>query len=577
MSQPISTLKPSNTEHPEPSATQGATMTEPHSTAPDAPARGAAIDLHNFGWHHPGREKPAFSNVNLRIEPGQKVLLLGPSGAGKSTLLHAIAGVLHDHDGQSQSGSARIDGVDPEDARGLIGLMQQDPESSVVLARVGDDVAFGPENLAVAREEIWARVDDALAAVGLDYLPHEHPTNALSGGQKQRLGLAGILAMHPRAILLDEPTANLDPEGVQQVRDAVVQAVTATGATLIVVEHRVGVWAQHMDRVIVLGADGGITHDGAPETVLAQARETLIANGVWVPGYVPEPAAAAAPSGRILLSAENLAITREFPSKKQLRARRRQLKTMPEPAPVPLDIPALRGGINLSMREGEHLSILGPNGAGKSTLALTLAGLLYAPNGTLHAHEALREFDQNPTAESSLTREKTSASWDIPSWSPAQLLGRIGYVFQEPEYQFVRGSVREELELGPRRLAALRREKIDEDALAAATASLAERLHLEGLLDANPFTLSVGQKRRLSVASALATAPRVLILDEPTFGQDASTWGELVRLIRGLLTEGVAVISVTHDLEFTAALGGRSITLESLPHEPADRGLQEGK
>ena len=112
-------------------------MTEPHNTAPDAPARGAAIDLHNFGWHHPGREKPAFSNVNLRIEPGQKVLLLGPSGAGKSTLLHAIAGVLHDHDGQSQSGSARIDGVAPEDARGLIGLMQQDPESSVVLARVG--------------------------------------------------------------------------------------------------------------------------------------------------------------------------------------------------------------------------------------------------------------------------------------------------------------------------------------------------------------------------------------------------------------------------------------------------------
>ena len=280
-----------------------------------------------------------------------------------------------------------------------------------------------------------------------------------SGGQKQRLGLAGILVMHPRAILLDEPTANLDPEGVQQVRDAVVQAVTATGATLIVVEHRVGVWAQHMDRVIVLGADGGITHDGAPETVLAQARETLIANGVWVPGYVPEPAAAAAPSGRILLSTENLAITREFPSKKQLRARRRQLKTMPKPAPVPLDIPALREGINLSIREGEHLSILGPNGAGKSTLALTLAGLLYAPNGTLHAHEALREFDQNPTAESSLTREKKAASWDIPSWSPAQLLGRIGYVFQEPEYQFVRGSVREELELGPRRLSALRREK----------------------------------------------------------------------------------------------------------------------
>ncbi|MBF1647488.1 MAG: ATP-binding cassette domain-containing protein, partial [Rothia dentocariosa] len=349
-----------------------------HRTAEPTGSAGARIELDGFGWHHPGREKPAFSGINLSIEPGQKVLLLGPSGAGKSTLLHALAGVIHDDDGHSQLGTARIDGHTPADARGIVGLMQQDPESSVVLARVGDDVAFGPENLCIPREEIWERVSQALSAVNLEHLSLDHPTSALSGGQKQRLGLAGILAMHPRAILLDEPTANLDPQGVQQVREAVVRAAAHTGATLIVVEHRVSVWAQHMDRVIVLGSGGGITHDGPPEQVLDEARETLIADGVWVPGYVPEtPGTPTAPKAE-LLSAENLAITREYPTKKQLRARRKQLKTMPDAAPVRISMPTLRGGVNLSIRQGEHLSILGPNGAGKSTLALTLAGLLYA-------------------------------------------------------------------------------------------------------------------------------------------------------------------------------------------------------
>ena len=211
----------------------------------------------------------------------------------------------------------------------------------------------------------------------------------------------------------------------------------------------------------------------------------------------------------------------------------------------------LRGGINLTLHAGEHLSVLGPNGAGKSTLALTLAGLLTAPNGTLTATEALRNHGGEP------------AHWDVPTWTPAQMLSRIGYVFQEPEYQFIRGTVREELELGPRRLAALTRNPLNEDDLTARTNELATHLRLTHLLDANPFTLSGGEKRRLSVASALATAPKILILDEPTFGQDARTWAELVDLIRELLADGTAIISITHDEDYTAALGGNHITLEA--------------
>lgn len=532
----------------------------------EATPRGARIELNNFSWHHPGRPEPVISGLNLTINPGEKVLLLGTSGAGKSTLLHAIAGVLHDDDGESAGGTITINGQAPAEARGTAGMMQQDPESSIVMATVGNDVAFGPENLRVPREEIWGRATEALTAVGLNHLPLDHPSSALSGGQKQRLGLAGILSMHPGAMILDEPTANLDPSGVQEVRDSILTAAQATGATLLVVEHRVSIWAPHMDRIIVLGEGGTITHDGAPDTVLTEARQELIDAGVWVPNYVPRApqsgniAGGENEGGEALLRAENLSITRAQPTPKQRRARRRTIKRLGDtPAPAPTDLPVLRSGINLTLHAGEHLSVLGPNGAGKSTLALTLAGLLTAPDGTLAATDTLRDHGAGQNGQNG-----QRAHWDVPTWTPAQMLSRIGYVFQEPEYQFIRGTVREELELGPRRLAALNRVPLDEDELAARTDDLAARLRLNHLLDANPFTLSGGEKRRLSVASALATAPRILILDEPTFGQDARTWAELVDLIRELLADGTAVISITHDEDYTAALGGKSITLEAL-------------
>ena len=543
----------------------------------EATPRGARIELNNFSWHHPGRPEPVISGLNLTINPGEKVLLLGTSGAGKSTLLHAIAGVLHDDDGESAGGTITINGKEPAEARGTAGMMQQDPESSIVMATVGNDVAFGPENLRVPCEEIWRRVTEALTAVGLNDLALDHPSSALSGGQKQRLGLAGILSMHPGAMILDEPTANLDPAGVQEVRDSILTAAEATGATLLVVEHRVSIWAPHMDRIIVLGEGGTITHDGVPDTVLTEARQDLIDAGVWVPNYVPRAPQSDSDNqggehGEALLRAENLSITRAQPTPKQRRARRRTIKRLGDtPAPVPTDLPVLRSGINLTLHAGEHLSVLGPNGAGKSTLALTLAGLLTATDGTLTATDALRNYD----GERGSNHGGERAHWDIPTWTPAQMLSRIGYVFQEPEYQFIRGTVREELELGPRRLAALTRSPLNEDDLTARTNELATRLRLTHLLDANPFTLSGGEKRRLSVASALATAPKILILDEPTFGQDARTWAELVDLIRELLAGGTAIISITHDEDYTAALGGNHITLPAL--EPSEATATPGK
>lgn len=460
------------------------------------------------------------NGLDLRIEPGERVLLLGASGAGKSTLVHALAGVLGGEDEGEQRGELLVGGQPAERARGRVGLVLQDPDSQVILARVGDDVAFGCENLGVPRDEIWARVRDAIDAVGLD-LPLDHPTARLSGGQKQRLALAGVLAMRPGLLLLDEPTANLDPAGVAEVRDAVGRVLAHSRSTFIVIEHRVGVWLDLVDRVIVLHPGGGVLADGAPAEVLAREGRRLAESGVWVPRFPPAlPARERRAGGEVLLRASDLVIGRT------------------RGAP-------LRGGIDLEVSAGRALAVTGRNGAGKSTLGLTLAGLLPPVGGRLSADALAGGLTSEPI-----------------SWRSRELVTRIGSVFQDPEHQFITGTVRAELAVGPRatKLPAAETER--------RVAELAERLRLTSLLDANPFTLSGGEKRRLSVATALITRPPLLVLDEPTFGQDSRTWAELVRLLAELLDAGSALVAVTHDAPFVAALADSELRL--------DRAVPEG-
>ncbi|GHD02650.1 ATP-binding cassette domain-containing protein [Zhihengliuella salsuginis] len=497
---------------------------------------GAEIVASGWGWRHADRTKPAVSGLDLRVAPGERVLVVGPSGAGKSTLLHALAGVIHEDDEESESaGSLTVDGVPAHELKGATGLMQQDPETQVVQSTVGDDVAFGCENHAVPREQIPARVAGALDAVGLD-VGLDASTSALSGGQKQRLALAGLLAMAPKVLLLDEPTANLDPDGVGEVRDAVVRVLDSTGATAVIVEHRLAAWAPHVDRVLVLEPGGGIVAAGTPGELFAPGpvRERLIAAGVWVPGYVPElpavPASHRASADRTTaarLSALDLAVGRGNPKKN--------------------GIPALTG-IGLDLTAGRAICVTGPNGAGKSTLALTLGGLLPEFGGELSFAEGTDGEPARPYA-----------------WRAGELVSRIGSVFQEPEHQFVAQTVREELEYGQRHARGTDgRPLLGEARIAARTDELLARLGLADLADANPFTLSGGEKRRLSVAAVLATRPRMLILDEPTFGQDANTWRELAVLLRAEREAGTAIVAVTHDEHFAHAIGAEQIDVRDL-------------
>ncbi len=284
-------------------------------------------------------------------------------------------------------------------------------------------MAFGCENLGLPRDEIWPRVRWALDAVGLD-VPIDRATADLSGGQRQRLALAGALAMRPQVLLLDEPTANLDPAGVEGVRDAVKAVLDLTGATLVVVEHRVSTWLPLVDRIVVIAPEGVIA-DGSPEEVLEQQGAALAARGIWVPSFPPQvPRRRNAPGDEVLTTG-GLVVGRDAPVQE----------------------------VDVTLREGELLAVTGPNGVGKSTLGLTLGGLLPPLAGTV---TALGRADPH-------------------RWRSRELLGRIGSVFQDPEHQFLTGSVREEVEVGPKAVG----RPADVDALL-------ERLDLAKLARANP-------------------------------------------------------------------------------------------
>ena len=495
-------------------------VSSPDGRVPLGEGAGARVRARGWGWRHAGRKNAALSGVDLDIAPGERVLVLGPSGSGKSTLMGGLAGLLGGAEEGEATGTLTVDGVAPAEARGRVGLLMQDPEAQVVLARVGDDVAFGMENLGVPREEIWPRVADSLNAVGLD-VPLDHSTTELSGGQKQRLALASILAMGPGLLLLDEPTANLDPSGVAEVRAAVEAVVERTGATMVVVEHRVDVWAPLVDRVIVV-ADGRIAADGPLDEVLDQQGDALRERGIWLPG--DDVAAEVGPAPEVApASSEDAPIARVTDL------------TIGYDKASPV-----RSGIDLTLERGVSTCIVGANGAGKSTFALTLAGLLSPLAGTVEVE----------------TSDGTRG--DPHEWSSKQLLGRMSMVFQEPEYQFLASTVADELAIGPRAVG------MSEEEIAPLVEEHMEALGLTKLARANPMTLSGGEKRRLSVATALISAPELLILDEPTFGQDRGTWLGLVRLLRAALARGVTLVSITHDPAFVAAMGQRVVDLGSL-------------
>ncbi|MGB4777934.1 ABC transporter ATP-binding protein [Microbacterium sp.] len=485
------------------------------------------------------------TGLDLDIRAGQTALLLGPSGCGKSTLLLAMSGLIPASADAELRGQVRCAGIDTANAHpgqlaAHVGMVFQDPDAQVVTGTLLDEVCFGLENLLVPVSEIEDRAIAALRRVGLATTREEvlRSPATLSGGGRQRLAIACALALEPQLLILDEPTANLDPAASAEFY-ATLATLKDPSRTLILVEHELDEALPLADRVIVLDRDGALLADGTPGEMFAERAAELRAHGVWLPtateiamragldaDAIPLPLALPELADRLLgepgFAAAVDTVVDTDPKRRPTQGPGETVARA-QHATVTLGRRGVLDGVELEVRAGEFLAIAGVNGAGKSTLTRALAGLVPLSAGRI-------ELEGTP----------------LTSWDARQIGDRIGYVFQNPEHQFVTRTVRDELGYG------LRVRGEDDTAIELAVDAMLARFDLAHYAEVNPFLLSHGEKRRLSVATALITEPRILILDEPTFGQDRARAREIIALVDELNAAGITIVMVTHDLQLIA-------------------------
>lgn len=486
-----------------------------------SPGRPVALRVRDLAVTYPGRVAPAVAGVSLDLAPGCCLLVVGPSGSGKSTVARALGGLVPWAVPGRLGGGVALDDLEigaaePAAIVARVGVVFQDPSSQLVMERVGDDVAFGLEGRGWPRSAMLERVPEALAEVGLAGFERRR-TARLSGGEQQRLALAGALAPEPGLLVLDEPTANLDPAAAAAFAERLAAVRAARAATIVLVEHRADLAWPLADLVLALGPEGMPIACDTPAALLAGRHADLAAAGIWLPDEPPPASIPDAPGGAVGAVGAGAGVPLVV-------ARGLVFGWAPE-------APVLRG-IDLDVGEGERVALLGPNGSGKSTLLRLLVGLLRPTAGTVRL-----------------------AGRDPAGLAARELARLAGYVTQDPERGFVDGTVEGELLAG---LDAAERSRAGDVA-----AALGLPLHRFGAR--NPHTLSGGEQRRLSVAAQLVRRPRLLALDEPTYGQDRRTYGALVELLRERVGGGTALLAATHDLRFAADVGARVVHLGDGP------------
>jgi energy-coupling factor transport system ATP-binding protein len=507
------------------------------------------IKLENLRLRYPETGRIVLQGVDLTLRRGEVKLLLGPSGAGKSSLALTLNGLIpHQMEGEIR-GSAQVNGVETTTSTvaaltAQVGLLFQDPEAQIATLKVADEVAFGMENLALPPSQMPARIIEALERVGMQGL-QDQGTDALSGGQKQRLALASTLAMGASILVFDEPTANLDPAGTLSFFQ-LLSRLKSERATILIIEHKLDDLIAEVDSIAVMDFNGKIAADGPPRQVLQEHQPLLEELGVWLP-QVTELANALAACG-ITLEPYPLTVEQAATA---IESQIQQVRNDPpdiangiqtsSPAPSvaltnrepAIEVAGLSytypGGstaltdANLTIDKGDFCAIVGPNGSGKSTLARHLIGLIKPPKGVVRVMGA-----------------------DVHSMKPSDLNRLVGYVFQNPEHQFVALTVFDELAFS------LRARKLPEHEVTSRVNALLEEFGLTEYPLVNPFKLSQGQKRRLSVATMLSLDPQILILDEPTFGQDLRNATRIMDSLQSLNAQGVTIIVITHDMKLVA-------------------------
>lgn len=477
----------------------------------------AAIEVRSLSFKYAGSDYYALRDVNVQIDKGETVLLVGPSGCGKSTLIRALNGLIPHRYAGEYRGSVRIEGaivseVPPQVLARKVGTVMQEVGRQLVAQTVEDDVAFGPSNLCLPREEIRRRVLSSLEDVGALHL-RNRDINALSGGEKQRVVFAGILAMDPDIVLLDEPLANLDSEGVMLVLER-VRDFKRRGKTVIIAEHRTEEILEDIetDRIIVMDKGEVARELDSPEG-LADFK-----------GKIRVPSS-------LLYSQQLLKSVALPPTEPKTNIKGREVVVFDDVSFTYDGSRYALQGINLRIFEGERVALLGNNGAGKSTLAKHILGLLKPTSGKV-------------IVDGEDTRSK----------EPYELASKVGLVVQDPYSMLFARTVREELAFGPRNLGVPPLE-IEERVKEASQAC-----GIEHLLDRSPFASSYGEKKRICVGAVLTMYPRVLILDEPTAGQDYASYVRFLDFVTSL-KHVKTMILITHDVDIALEYTERTIVM----------------
>lgn len=503
------------------------------------------ISFKNFSFKYNNVVDKTLKNIDLTINKGEKVLIVGPSGSGKSTLSHCINGLIpFSYNGEIE-GELIIDNIKPyeeslSDVSKKVGTILQDQDSQFIGLSVGEDVAFNFENNAMPLNEMKVKVIYALELVNMvDFI--NHSPYELSGGQKQRVSLAGVLGSDAEVLLFDEPLANLDPASGKEIMQLINDIHEKTNKTIIIVEHRIeDVLEQPFDKVIVVNK-GEVQGFGTPDEILKS--DLLKNNGLREPLYLEAMKLA----GCDISGSENLKdLTNIDEKNKEVLKNWFNNETSNKDSIIKeekiLEVKNLAfshdgikntiNDVSFHLNKGEILAVLGNNGAGKSTLCRLITGILKPQKGSIFLNNQC-----------------------IDSWSIKQKGSSIGYVMQNPNQMISQHMIKDEIALGLK-CRNYSKEEIDK--------KVEEVLKICGLYPYRNWpvsALSYGQKKRVTIASILAMNPQVIILDEPTAGQDYKHYTEFMEFIKELSAQGISIILITHDMQLTLEYCHRAVVL----------------
>jgi len=508
------------------------------------------ITFRDVNFTYPEAAVPVLKNVSFEFPKGSFTLVTGESGIGKSTLLRCINGLVPHFSGGTISGSIRVAGIDPivegpQKMSRVVGFVFQDPESQFVLEKVEDEVAFALENAAYTREEMRKSVDEILRYLGIFSLKDRY-LHTLSGGESQKVAIASALVLHPQVLVLDEPTSQLDPQSAQEILDVVVRLKEELGLTIVLAEHRLERILPYVDQMVYLAEKFPKPIWGEPRDVLQKMEDVppIVSVGLCM-GWSPLP-----------LSVEE---ARDFVQGTLGKLTRNKPETKPQNTEDNLPINAQQlqvayngkvvlDNVSFTLNAGEITCLIGPNGAGKTTLLKTLVGLVRPKRGAVL-----------------LQGEETGRK------STVEICKKVGYLPQDPNALLFAETVREELYITIRNhqlMTAWGEERVENT-----IDGLLESLGLKDKDDQYPRDMSVGERQRVALGAITVTKPGILLLDEPTRGLDYRAKQILGELLVGWKEDGLAILLVTHDVEFVTLIADRLIYLEHgkivLDGEPA--------